>query len=274
MIFSFMVLLTWSFSHFKIFPFREIGIGASAPFAQGSTASKNWFVRRIDDLRDKNKIIRNLESRLRDQELELAKSRVNQKRFSALMKQLSLPKFTDWYWQTTAVLGRDPVSWKEQFRINLGSHHGIREGYAVMSGGYIIGSISSCDKFSSVVSTVASAKCSFSVRMQDSDALGILHGGIQKNGECIIDFLERDMQFKEGELVVSSGMGKDIPGGLKLGILVKWNKKELVHIVDGAYAQAKVKLVGEYINLRFVSVACPTNALKQGIFCLSYFKKL
>ncbi len=77
--------------------------------------------------------------------------------------------------------------------------------------------------------------------------MGILTGKGYR--ECSLDFVPKEEDIKEGDLIVTSGLGKSFPEGMKIGEVTKVDKK-----VDGLSMKVKVRPLAEVFEVEEVIV--------------------
>lgn len=127
------------------------------------------------------------------------------------------------------VLSRDPAFWLERFTISKGSSDGIVPGSPVLSrletNGpsnkklSVVGRVLDTTNHTAVVTTIFSKDCQLSVKLPESGVLGILNGG-GREGKRLwanINYLPRNIDYKAGEEVYTSGASKWTPSSLYVG---------------------------------------------------------
>lgn len=98
--------------------------------------------------------------------------------------------------------------------IDKGEDSGIKNGSAVISQGFLVGTISYVRSGSAEVKLITDFGSLIPVVLQDSRGTGLLRGGL--SGLTIED-IPLNVQSKEGEVVVTSGLGGEIPSGISVG---------------------------------------------------------
>lgn len=121
------------------------------------------------------------------------------------------------------VIARSPEKWMEQITINKGEQDGVSTNMVVMTAEGMVGTIQSTSKLTSTVQLLTcfdpynrmSATVS---REGNNDIFGMIEGYDQEKEMLLFRIIdESDKNLKEGELVVSSGMGGTFPSGLVIG---------------------------------------------------------
>lgn len=112
------------------------------------------------------------------------------------------------------VVGRSSTGSNYGFIINRGSNDSIIEGSAVVSNGYLVGTVKKVHADQSEVLLVNNYNSLIPVVLENSRMSGLMRGGI--NG-LVIEDVPLEGEFKVGENVLSSGLGGIIPQGIPLG---------------------------------------------------------
>lgn len=121
------------------------------------------------------------------------------------------------------VVGRDSGELISTFTLNKGSESGIKKGQSVITPDGLVGYVAEVGRGYAKVKTVISAGTSVGAMCQRSGAYGTLEGayGREDDGLCKMSMASRDADVKEGDLIVTSGMGSIYPYGLSLGRVTK-----------------------------------------------------
>ncbi len=113
------------------------------------------------------------------------------------------------------VSGRDFSNWGESVVISKGSRGGIKEEMAVFADGVVIGKVTAVGIGSSRVSLITDPEIRVSVVSQRGRAGGLMYG--IAHGRCIMKFISKDADIKEGDTVVTSGVSGVYPAGFLVG---------------------------------------------------------
>ena len=116
------------------------------------------------------------------------------------------------------IIGREPTSFLQSFNINQGEVAGVKVGQAVIYDGILVGKIAATTKQTASVTLIISSHSIVQGELQDSRTLGIVKGGLQG---LFIDNIPQEEVFKQGEMVITSGLGGDLPKGIIIGKLDK-----------------------------------------------------
>lgn len=112
------------------------------------------------------------------------------------------------------IIGREPSSFLQFFSVDQGESSGVKVGQAATFEGVLVGRVTKVTLVSSQITLVLSSHSIVQAELQDSRTLGIVKGGLQG---IYLDNIPQDEPFKIGELVVTSGLGGDLPKGIIIG---------------------------------------------------------
>jgi len=168
---------------------------------------------RISELDSENQ---KLASDLEKVQAENAKLRESEAELGALRERLDAPVPPEVITKTAHVIGHDAISGTKRLTLNRGSSDGIAEGQPVLSsGGTLVGVVTSVLAGQCEVLLLADDASSIPSRISDSRATGILRGELGL-GLKMTDIPQQDT-VNEGDRVVTSGLGGDIPAGVPIG---------------------------------------------------------
>ncbi len=183
-----------------------------------------------------------------------------------LRAMLNLPALPGWRAIHAELTTRDPATWNREFWISCGSDDGIELGNPVLSKGYLVGRVVELFNRSARVATISSPECRLSVFAQNSEKElfpGVLTGDgglhMAAPASVLVDYLSKDAAVAANNLVLTSGIGKEIPYGIPIGILLADKSGHCPTIVKHAYAQAHVKPFADFIKLHFVIIYSKTK---------------
>ncbi|HLR62605.1 MAG TPA: rod shape-determining protein MreC [Lentibacillus sp.] len=178
----------------------------------------------IDDITDtyeENKILRNKIAEFKSLQYEVQELKEdNAELRNTLDKTESIHEYNP---IQATVISRSTERWIEQVTINKGTQDGVEENMAVITAKGMVGKVETPSKFTSSVKLLTgfdkfnriSAKIS---RDKGDDVFGMIEGYDKESDHLLFRIIEEsDKDLKEGELVLSSGMGGVFPAGLKIG---------------------------------------------------------
>lgn len=115
-------------------------------------------------------------------------------------------------------IGGDPTGQMEILTIDRGSDNGLAPGMAVVSpGGILVGQIADVKAGRSTVMLITDVGSSIAVSTQSSQTPGVLNGRWQKGGRLMVNRIPRDAEIKEGDILLTSGVGGTFPKGIIAG---------------------------------------------------------
>lgn len=189
-----------------------------------------------------------------DEQLELHRLQIAEARLAEVENMLELRRSADWQVVAGTVVARDPIAWDASFLIDRGLSDGIQEGAVVFADGAVVGRIAAVARRTARVETIYSPECRIGVKLSETGGVGVLRGRIEGATVCLVDYLERDLRYRVGELVVTSGLSEIIPEGLPIGRVVPWDDGSPARIVNSSFAQLQVRAAGVRKDFRRVWV--------------------
>ena len=129
---------------------------------------------------------------------------------------------TEWKIIAAEVIGRDPDQINDSIIINAGTDLGIEKDWPVVTARGLVGHVSQADQRSSVVQLLVRTRVSAIVQGRER-AQGIvmwLHGQRFR-----LAMVEAGAQVREGDRVVTSGLGGRYPKGIPIGYVVEVNEE-------------------------------------------------
>lgn len=125
-------------------------------------------------------------------------------------------------------IGGDPSGLKEILTIDRGSDSGIAVGMAVVSpGGILVGQISAVKPDRATVLLIIDTESSVLVTTQRTQTPGVLDGQSQKGGRLLVRRIPRDADVKEGDILLTSGIGGTFPKGIIVGQIYKASQSDV-----------------------------------------------
>lgn len=150
--------------------------------------------------------------KLQARNAELEESQLTAKRLEGLLEVK-----TTYDLQSTAarIISGAGDTWSETVMIDKGQSDGLSVGMPVLDTTGVIGQICECSKTTSRVRLITDENSKVSAMIQDSRAQGLLCGNT--NGILNMKFVDSESELKQGDLVVTSGLGGVYPKGIPLG---------------------------------------------------------
>jgi rod shape-determining protein MreC len=132
--------------------------------------------------------------------------------------------------------------------VDKGSDKGIRTGMpAVVSDGILIGRVTDVYSNTAKITLITDPASAINAEVQDSSSKGIVNGeyglGIKMN------MISQAQEIKESDLVVTSGLGGEMPRGLVIGKIGRINQSK-----DKLFQEASVLPEANFSDLRIIFV--------------------
>lgn len=117
-------------------------------------------------------------------------------------------------------LRSDPFT--HQLLINKGASDGVYLGQPVINEQGVVGQVSQVGRSTSRVLLIVDASHGIPVRVQRNDIVAVLHGSGAWN-KLIVPFVQSNADLKEGDLLVTSGLGGRFPAGYPVATISHFN---------------------------------------------------
>lgn len=195
------------------------------------------------------------ERRAMAEEVALLRSRIRDikdldRENDALRSQLQFMVRSDKKLLPSEVIGRDVSGWWQTVRLGKGSSAEIQVDTPVITTDGLIGRVTELSPGTADVLLISDPSCYVSVIFPRSGAFGVLQGeGLNRSGtpRCRVDFINKDTVIREGDELVTSGLGGVFPSGLTIGYVEKIKLDE-----SGLYQYASVVPKADLGRLNYV----------------------
>ncbi len=241
--------------------FEEFRAPLDAIPSQLSDLEKFWSLsaKSKRDLIEAGRDLARLNSAYELKVLENASLRSQIHRFE---KILNLPSHEKFKTEIARVCRRDISAWWQHVTIRKGSLHGIREGYAVVYGGGVVGRIAKVNAYTSVVELVSSRKFRMAAHVAGEDRPIIYQGlgslSLQSaHGEVFDAPADLSASATSPLRLVTSALAGTFPEGILIGEIVS-----LAPEPDGIFKSGRVRLPKGLASLREVAVLIPVADIK------------
>jgi rod shape-determining protein MreC len=230
-------------------PLKGFVLGASSPFLKtfrifsGGIADLFNFLGSIGDLKsDNEKLIQE------NQELlaENARRKDIEKENGILREEFGLAPKKKFDLEASFVIAQDPQGLGNYIIVDKGNDKGIRVGMpAVVSSGILIGRVSDVFSNTAKITLITDPVSAINAEVQGSSSKGIVNGeyglGIKMN------MISQAQEIKEGDAVVTSGLGGEMPRGLVIGN-ISWIDQSK----DKLFQEASILPEANFSDLRIV----------------------
>lgn len=146
----------------------------------------------------------------------------------------------------TNIIGRALTGYLKIIVIDRGAKDGLKERQAVISQGFLVGTVKSVSQDSAEVILITDNNSLVPVVLLDSRATGLLRGGLSG---LVVEDIPLNIAIKKGEPVVTSGLGGDAPAGIIVG-----NVEDVISREGEIFQKATVKSPIKFYFLEFVFV--------------------
>lgn len=184
-----------------------------------ATRSNEELLKEIDALKSENADLRN----------KLINYYTYQQQNAQLLKYYNLQKDNpDLKMTAAAVIGRDPNDLFYGFQIDRGSSSGIAVNDPVVTESGVVGWISSVNASYSRVTTLLSPDTKISAIDKVTRDSGVMSTNLKMADQGLIKlgYLSADTTVKEGDIIVTSGLGGVFPRDLAVGTVKKLGHEE------------------------------------------------
>ncbi|MCP4003541.1 MAG: rod shape-determining protein MreC [bacterium] len=152
------------------------------------------------------------------------------------------------------VVHQDHSSWFQSVIIDQGSVAGIRPGMPVITDSGVVGLVSGTTPSAAKVLLVVDPQSRVDAYVERSRARGSVRGGTDR--ACEFDYVLRDDDVQEGDLLLTSGLGAVYPKGLAVGYI-----SEVEHKRFGLFQVARLKPAVDFSRLEEVYVILEQRTL-------------
>jgi rod shape-determining protein MreC len=201
--------------------------------------------RDITSLRQRNAELESEVARLQAQVIEL-QQRAGETEILAALVNFSRANPESSY-RAAAVIGRDPSPFLHYVIIDLGSNDGILRGMPVVTAQGLIGRVDAVIADAARIQLITDPASAVNIRLQNSNVEAVLSGSI--TGELSLDLIPQDVPLKEGDVVLTSGLGGGYPPDLIIGQVINIRQREA-----DLFQQASVQPVVDFSRLEIVLI--------------------
>jgi rod shape-determining protein MreC len=122
------------------------------------------------------------------------------------------------------VIASNPDQWNKYIKINKGEVDGVKKDMAVITSKGLIGKVRSTNKFTSTIELLSmnNSKSRISALIQgEENVYGLIEGYDEESEMLLMKRIPFDVEIKEGQKVVTSGLGGVFPRLLPIGEVAK-----------------------------------------------------
>ncbi|HIU64804.1 MAG TPA: rod shape-determining protein MreC [Candidatus Avacidaminococcus intestinavium] len=227
-----------------IAPVNEKIVGLSS----GANSIRTFFAAITTMQEENNKLKQDIEE-LRSANLKMAEIWAENQRLTNLLQYKNTAAHLNLL--TAKVIGRDFGDAKDTLLINAGANAGLKENMAVINSAGLVGIIDETSPSVSRVLLITSPRCKVGgiVLRAQSRVSGVLSG--VTSGEHILSMgnMSRDADIQSGDVIMTSGLGGNHPGGLVIGTV-----ESVAMNIGGLLKQARITPIVDFTRLEEVMV--------------------
>ena len=163
-----------------------------------------------------------------------------------LRQELSLLPRKNYDLEGSFVITQDPQGLGNYLLIDKGKNNDLKAGMPIIiSNGILAGKITDVYPTSAKVALISGKNSAVNAEIEDSGAKGIVRGAYGLG--LVMDMISQSEVVKEGDTVITSGLGGDMPRGLYVGKI-----KEAGQSADKLFQQASLTSPVDFSSLRVV----------------------
>jgi len=193
---------------------------------------------------------RQLKGKIASLQSELLLYREGHQEAQRLQGILALAKEQPHNFVAARVIGREQAALSKTIWINKGSADGLQPGFPVMAPPGLIGRLTDVTWHSSKVMLLLDENSNVDVLIQRTRVQGIVRGAGSRG--CIVKYISKIQDVKEGDTVVTSGMSNLFPKGLLIGKV-----SYVDHMDVGLFLQIQVAPFVDFTKIEEVLVLLP-----------------
>ena len=162
---------------------------------------------------------------------------------------------SDFVFEDATVIGRESTSYRTVYTLSKGSMHGICVNMPVVTDDGLVGYITEVgETYSRAVSVIETA-ASVGAYIERSGVLGVVEGSydLRADGYCRMTYIDAGADLREGDKVLTSGVGSLYPRGIVIGevIAISYDANSRTYIAtvkpDNDFSkQTRVMIITEF----------------------------
>jgi rod shape-determining protein MreC len=230
--------------------FKKIVLEATAPLQKvlsisAKSVSDAWLrYIFLVGLQEENK---NLNKKINELKAELVLYQEGYLEAQRLKKLVALRDDYNYRFVSALVIGKEQAALSKTILINKGSAHGLKIGMPVMAPPGLIGRLIDVSWHVSKVLLLIDENNNIGAILQRTRTQGIVSGAGSRG--CILKYIYKNQDVKEGDSVISSGMGGVFPKGLLIGKVSRVQKQDA-----GLFLKIDVAPIADFAKLEEVLV--------------------
>jgi len=260
---TFLILISQSVKRSNI-SFAENGVGVTLNSVQGVFYSVNSkirnslsFIFNISNIKSENDKLVKKNSELESKALNYDALKTENDRLRSALNFTS--QKAEYNYVGCDIIGKSGGSFLDQFVLNKGSKDGISKGMIAITDQGLVGQISSVGNNWCVIQSLANENLAVSGMVQSTgENSGIVKGYISDSKFLArLDYLPIDSKVKNGDVILTSGLGGVYPKGIRIGYVT--------NVQEDQGRVVKVAVIQPYVDLNKIQeviVVIPKNKLE------------
>ncbi len=247
----FYVLLAFVIMNFNDgWALRSMRVGVLQVISWG--ARVQTAVKHLKNLSEENKRLKAQNLRLSINNLLLQEAVLENIR---LRRLLSLKKRSEFRFVSATVIGKGQEQTINSLILDVGRQEGVRKNLPVVTSQGLVGKVIHVTSHRSIAQILMDRNSLVSARLQRSREVGV----ISWSGDPLLDllYIPREVPVLKGEVVLTSGLSKIYPKGLKIGIVAEVKEDNY-----GLFKKIKVKPAVDFNRLEEVFVLLRSDSLE------------
>lgn len=213
----------------RLQPAKNIVAQITTPVQEGLTSladrvtNMRQFFTDVEACRAENEELQALVDRLIIENVRLREAEIEN---VTLREQLNFKQANPSFELLSAqVIGRDPTNLLGYLIIDRGSAEGVAVGMPAVTHRGLVGRITETNPHSSKVLLITDVSSSVNALIQESRATGVVQGRMGHG--LVMRYVQQEEEMKEGDLVLTSGLGGNFPTRVIIGQVTAVRKKDV-----------------------------------------------
>jgi len=201
-----------------------------------------------DDLKKEN-------AKLREQVARAQAAEDENQKLRSITNLPKKPGYPDGVKPVTArVIGRSPTVWSEAVQIDAGSSDGVRVDQPVVTGGGLVGRITTVTGGTATVTLLVDASSGVSAQVLPAGEFGVVRPKVGNPNDMRVEYLDKNTKVQEDDVVITSGSTDEeleslFPKGIPIGRVKRVDEDEL-----DVYERVHIEPFADFKRMEFVQV--------------------
>ena len=221
---TFLSLIGYSVNREKM-SFVENGVGLTINSVQGifydgfyKIRDSFKFITNFSKVKTENEELRKINSELQGKALEYDALKQESERLRSMLKFAEVRE--EYKYIGADIIGASGNNFLDGFIINKGENHGIKKRMIAMTGEGLVGQVTAVGSNWAIIQCLSNENIAVAALVERTrDNNGIVKGYKDENNKLLAEIqrLSLDSNIKEGDVIVTSGLGGIYPPGIRIG---------------------------------------------------------